>query len=181
MRAVPSIWPQHFYSGPSLARDDRVESRACNLGWTPKEEVWSHRCTKTCLTLQSPSLCKVMSPGSACFLGSFDPPWAQTCLLPSEPVIHNWRSSMRKCSLSASGGPCLHSYSVLAFQQDDKVQSRPCNFGRDRKKCLEFGSLGCCSRRNMFVTSVQTTYNQAGLVRTMFSWVVSVCNRIWNR
>ena len=115
-----------------------------------------------------------------CFLASFDSPPAQTCLLPSEPVIHNWRSSMWKCSLSVSGGPCLHSYSVLAFQQDDKVQSRPCNFGRDRKKCLEFGMLGgfgCCSRRNMFVTSVQTTYNQAGLVRTMFSWVVSVCNR----
>ena len=27
-----------------------------------------------------------------------------------------------------------HSYSVPTFQQDDKVQSRPCNFGRDRKK-----------------------------------------------
>ena len=32
-------WAQRFYSGPSLARDDRVESRACNLGWTPKQEV----------------------------------------------------------------------------------------------------------------------------------------------
>ena len=32
-------WTQRFYSGPSLAPDDRVESHACNLGWTPKEEV----------------------------------------------------------------------------------------------------------------------------------------------
>ena len=177
MRAVPSIWPQHFYSGPSLARDDRVESRACNLGWTPKEEVWSHRCTKTCLTLQSPSLCKVMSPGSACFLGSFDPPWAQTCLLPSEPVNPQLKKFDEKMLFISEWWTLFTFLFCSPFQQDDKVQSRPCNFGRDRKKCLEFGSLGCCSRRNMFVTSVQTTYNQAGLVRTMFSWVVSVCNR----
>lgn len=141
MRAVPSIWPQHFYSGPSLARDDRVESRACNLGWTPKEEVWSPRCTKTCLTLQSSSLCKVMSPGSACFLGSFDPPWAQTCLLPSEPVNPQLKKFDEKMLFISEWWTLFTFLFCSPFQQDDKVQSRPCNFGRDRKKCLEFGML----------------------------------------
>ena len=70
-----------------------------------------------------------------------------------------------------------HSYSVpTSPPQDDKVQSRPCNFGWDQKRTNP-GVWRCCSRRNMFVTTVQTTYNQAGLLRTMFCWVVSVCKQ----
>ena len=89
MRAVPYFWtllallPQHFYSGPRLARDDTVESRACNLGEHQKKSFdpipTMH---KNMFDVAITQFCKFMSSGSD-FLGSFDPPRAQTCLLPS--------------------------------------------------------------------------------------------------
>ena len=110
---------QHFYSGPSLARDDRVQSRPCNLGWTSKEEVWSHRCTKTCClpSLLKPQVCKFMSSAHRISLMQLFGQFIRRRWSSSKNIFFAfcyWRSSLRKCSLSASR-PCSQKIGRFLF------------------------------------------------------------------
>ena len=93
-----------------------------------------------------------------CFLASFDSPPAQTCLLPSEPVIHDWRSSMRKCSLSASGGPCLHSYSVPPSSRMTRSSHVPVILGETERSVLGLGVWGAWGFW-MLLTKKHVCYN----------------------
>ena len=178
-------WWKHFYSGPGLARDDRVKSRASVIWGGDQERRGSIPpiCTKTCLTLQFTSLCPLGQANDVIWVQlreECDNPGAQTCLLDSvcNPTITlHWK---RKSWLSARGPCSLKKNIPILFPPSPHRMTRsshvPVILG-ETKRGTNPGVWGCCSRRNMFVTTVQTTYNQAGLLRTMFCWVVSVCKQ----
>ena len=169
LKAVVPIWTimlagQHFYSGPSLARDDRVQSRPCNLGWTSKEEVWSHRCTKTCclpsLSLRCASLCPLLIGLAWCsYLGNLKEecdPQAKTYLLlsASNPLLKKFLEKMLpigKWTLFTENRdiPIL----FPPFHRMTRSSHVPVILGKTKRRAND-GVLGCCSRRNMFVTTV---------------------------